>query len=57
MSPDDLVLCASGMGRWGEGVAKDKDTRFLSEYEVTIHFAADGTSSLRKLALKKYEER
>jgi hypothetical protein len=56
LSPDDLVLSASGMGRWGESPAKDKDTRFLSEYEVTIHFAADGTSSLRKLALKKYEE-
>ena len=56
LSPDELVLSASGMGWWGGEVAEDKDTRFLAEYEVTIHVAAEGTSSLRKLALKKYEE-
>ena len=44
------------MGWWGGEAAEDKDTRFLAEYEVTIHFASDGTSSLQKLALKKYEE-
>jgi hypothetical protein len=56
LSPDELVLSASGMGSWGGEAAEDKDTRFLAEYEVTIHFAADGTSSLQKLALKKYDE-
>jgi hypothetical protein len=56
LSPDQLVLSASGMGWWGGEAAEDNDTRFLAEYEVTIHFAADGTSSLQKLALKKYEE-
>lgn len=56
ISPDELVLSASGMGWWGGKAAKAKDTRFLAEYEVTIHFATDGTSSLQKLALKKYEE-
>jgi hypothetical protein len=56
LSPNELVLSASGMGRWGGEDAKDKDTRFLSEYEITIHFATDGTSSLRKLTLKQYQE-
>ena len=56
LSPDELVLSASGMGWWGGDAAKDKDTRFLAEYEVTIHFAADGASSLQKLELKKYGE-
>jgi hypothetical protein len=56
LSPDELVVSASGMGWWGGEPANDKDTRFLAEYEVTIHFATDGTSSLRKLALRKYEE-
>lgn len=56
LSPDVLVLSASGMGRWGGETARDKDTRFLAEYEVTIHFAKDGTSSLRVLELKRYEE-
>jgi hypothetical protein len=56
LSPDELVLSASGMGWWGGEVAAENDTRFLAEYELTVHFAADGTSSLRKLKLKKYEE-
>lgn len=56
LSPDELVLSASGMGWWGEEAAEEKGTRFLAEYEVTIHFAKDGTSSLQKIALKKYEE-
>jgi hypothetical protein len=37
-------------------VAKDKDRRFLADYKLTLHFAADGTSSLQKIALKKYDE-
>lgn len=53
---DTLVLCASGRGWWGEDVAEDKDPRFLAEYEITIHIATDGTSSMQNLALKKYEE-
>jgi len=57
LSPDKLVLSASGMGRWGGEVAEDKDTRFLADYEITIQFADDGTSSLLKLELKKYDER
>lgn len=56
LSPEELLLSASGMGWWGGVPAKDKDARFLAEYEVTIHFATDGTSSLQKIALKKYEE-
>ena len=56
LSPDELVLSASGMGWWGGEPAEDKDTRFLAEYEITIHFANDGTSSLQKIALKKYDE-
>jgi hypothetical protein len=44
------------MGWWGGEAAQEKDTRFLAEYEITIRFATDGTSSLQKLALKKYEE-
>ena len=55
-SPDELVLSSSGMGWWGGEMAGDKDTRFLAEYEIIIRFATDGTSSLQKLALKKYEE-
>lgn len=56
LSPDELVLSLSGMGWWGGVPAGDNDTRFLAEYEVTIHFATDGTSSLQKTALKKYDE-
>jgi len=56
LSSDKLVLSASGMGWWGGDVAKDQDRRFLADYKLTIHFAADGTSSLHKLALKKYDE-
>ena len=56
LSSDKLVLSASGMGWWGGDVAKDKDRRFLADYKLTIHLAADGTSSLQKLALRKYEE-
>jgi hypothetical protein len=56
LSPDELVLSSSGMGWWGGDAAEDKDTRFLAEYEITIHFATDSTSSLEKIALKKYEE-
>ncbi len=56
LSPDELVLSASGMGWWGGIPAEDKDTRFLAEYEVTIHFATDGKSSLRTIALNEYEE-
>ena len=55
-APDQLVLSAAGRGWWGGDVAKDQDTRFEAEYEITIHFAADGTPSTRKLALKKYDE-
>lgn len=55
-SPDELVLSASGMGWWGGDAATAKDTRFLAEYEVTIHFAPDGKSSLRAIVLKKYDE-
>ncbi|MFY7818365.1 MAG: hypothetical protein ACOVRB_08380 [Akkermansiaceae bacterium] len=52
---DEIVLSTSGLGWWGGDVAKEHDTRFLAEYEITVHFALDGTSSLRKLVLKKYE--
>ena len=55
-SSDTLVLSASGRGWWGGDVAKDNDRRFLADYKLTIHFAADGTSSLQKLELQKYEE-
>lgn len=55
-SPDVLVLSASGMGWWGGVPAKDNDTRFLAEYEVTIHFAPDNRSTLGTVALKKYTE-
>lgn len=55
-SPDVLVLSASGMGRWGGVPAKDNDTRFLGEYEVTIHFAPDGKTSLGAIVLKRYTE-
>jgi len=53
-SPDELVLSASGMGRWGGVPAKDNDTRFLAEYEVTIHFTPDGKTSLGTIVLKRY---
>jgi len=56
LSPNELILSATGMGWWGGEEAKEKDTRFLAEYEITIHFATDGTSSLRKLTLTQYEE-
>lgn len=56
-APDVLVLSASGMGWWGGDAAEDKDPRFLAEYEMTLHFETDGTSSLQKLELKKYDER
>jgi hypothetical protein len=56
LSPNELILSASGMGWWGGEEAKEKDTRFLAEYEITIHFATDGTSSLRKLTLTQYQE-
>lgn len=55
-SPDEIVLSVSGMGWWGGEVSQKEDTRFLAEYELTVRFAVDGTSSLRKLALKKYEQ-
>ena len=56
VNSDTLVLYASGRGWWGGDVAKDEDRRFEADYKLTIHFAADGTSSLQELALKKYEE-
>lgn len=56
LSPDELVLSASGMGWWGGVPAEDKDARFLAEYELTIHFATDGRSSLRTIVLKEYKE-
>lgn len=55
-SPRDLVVAASGMGWWGGDTAGEKDTRFLAEYEITINFAPDGTSSVKKLVLKAYDE-
>lgn len=38
-------------------VAKDKaeGRHFLADYKLTIHFASDGTSSLKKSELQKYE--
>jgi hypothetical protein len=56
LSADKLVLSASGRGWWGGDVAKDQDRRFLADYKLTVHIAPDGTSSLQKLALKKYDE-
>jgi hypothetical protein len=56
LSPDELVLSASGMGWWGGVPAEEKDARFLAEYEVTIHFATDGRSSLRTIVLTAYKE-
>jgi hypothetical protein len=56
LSADKLVLSASGRGWWGGDVAKDNDRRFLADYELTLHFAADGTASVQKVALKKYDE-
>ncbi len=55
-SPDELVLSVSGMGWWGGDAAKDKDARFLVEYEITVAFATAGRPALRAVALKKYEE-
>jgi hypothetical protein len=56
-SPDELVLSTSGMGWWGGVPADDKAARFLAEYELTIRFAPDGTSSLQTIALTQYQER
>ena len=56
INSDTLVLCASGRGWWGGDVTGDKDRRFMADYKLTLHFAADGTSSLQKIALKKYDE-
>ena len=56
LASDKLVLSASGRGWWGGDVAKDNDRRFLADYKLTIHFAADGTSSLQELTLEKYDE-
>lgn len=56
LSADKLLLSASGRGWWGGDVANGKDRRFLADYELTVQFAADGTSSLRAVVLKKYEE-
>jgi hypothetical protein len=56
INSDTLVLYASGRGWWGGDAAKDKDRRFLADYKLTLHFAADGTSSLQELTLKKYDE-
>ena len=56
LSADKLLLSASGRGWWGGDVAKGEDSRFLADYELTIHFGADGKSSLRVVVLKKYEE-
>jgi hypothetical protein len=30
--------------------------RFLADYKLTIHFAGDGTSSLKQIEMVKYEE-
>ena len=56
ISPDTLVLYASGRGWWGGDVAKDKDRHFLADYKLTLHFTAGGTSSLQKIVLEKYDE-
>ncbi len=56
INSDTLVLSTSGRGWWGGDVAKDKDRRFLADYKLTLHFAADGTSSVQKLALIDYQE-
>ena len=53
---DTCVLYASGRGWWGGDVAQDKDRRFMANYKVTLHFAANGTASLQNIALKKYED-
>jgi hypothetical protein len=55
-SPNELVLSASGLGWWGQEAAKETDLRFLAEYELTLRFSVDGTSSLQKITVKKYEE-
>lgn len=54
LSADDLVLSASGMGSWRVGGAQDRT--FLADYKLIIHFAADGTTSLQKIGVEKYEE-
>ena len=56
VNSDTLVLYASGRGWWGGDVAKDEDRRFEANYTLTIHFAADGTSSLQKIELSNYDE-
>ncbi|MCE9609311.1 MAG: hypothetical protein K8R23_03690 [Chthoniobacter sp.] len=53
---DTLVLSAMGRGWWGGDVARDGDVRFNADYKLTIHVAADGTSSLQKIELENYEE-
>lgn len=55
INSDTLVLSASGRGWWGGDVAKDEDRRFEADYKLTIHFAADGTSSLQDIELANYE--
>ena len=56
INSDTLVLCASGRGWWRGDVAGDKDRRFMADYKLTLRFAADGTSSLQNIAVKKYDE-
>ncbi len=53
---DTLLLYASGRGWWGGDAGKDVDRRFAADYTLTIHFAADGTSSLQKIELANYDE-
>lgn len=55
INSDTLVLSASGRGWWGGDVAKDEDRRFAADYRLTIHFAADGTSSLQKIEVANYD--
>jgi hypothetical protein len=52
---DTLVLGASGRGWWGGEVAGDKDRRFMADYQLTLHIAADGTSTVKEITLKNYE--
>ena len=56
INSDTLVLSASGRGWWGGDVAKDDDRRFKADYKLTIHFTADGTSSLQGIELANYDE-
>lgn len=53
---ETLVLSASGRGWWGGDVAEDKSPRFEADYELTLHFAADGTATLKAIALKNYDQ-